>query len=225
MKILKSRMLLGIICIALAAAIALVMLPRLYREKAETVHIIKAAQDIPVGTVLTKEQLVSAEVGAYGLPANVIRDPSEAVGMVAGSPVLQNEYLTSSRLITAEEYAARIDRETKGLTDGICLAAIQAPSVSAGGAGVLQAGDVVDVYAATKSEDGVITTEKMLQNMHIYSVLNSTLQITGELLEDGKTADPTPTYIIFRCTESEATTLISLEKAQTLHLTLTETGR
>lgn len=74
MKLLKNRIFLSVLCIVIAAVVSFLLLPKLYENKANTVMVLRAAEDIPAGTEIQDRHLVSAEVGSYGLPEDVIND-------------------------------------------------------------------------------------------------------------------------------------------------------
>jgi hypothetical protein len=67
--------------------------------------------------------------------------------------------------------------------------------------------------------------------MYVFDVLNSALVSLTEVDEMKANAteestenyDYEPAYVVIRCTEAQAQTLIRLEKAETLHMTLQRT--
>ena len=142
------------------------------------------------------------------------------------------EYLTNSRLITEEEYQKLVAEQTKGLEKGYCLVTLEFPTSSAGVASVLRAGHIVDVHECIENEDESITVQKVLASMFVYDVLNKDLQSLSELdvkleeaiVEEDTDYDFQPAFVVFRCTEEQAQTLIRLERMESLHLTLQRTG-
>lgn len=231
MKVFKSKAFLGALCILLAAVIAFAVLPRFYKAQAETTYVVRATQDVPEGTELTKGMLTLSEVGAYGLSEKVVRSEEEAVGQIAAENLFAGEYLMQNRVISVEEYAKRTEAKTKGLGQGNCLVTLKFPTASSGLAGVLRAGNIVDVYECREDEEKNVAVWKILPAMYVYSVLNQDLEPLDELdekkeqaLEDDTDYDFEPAYVVFRCTEEQAITLIRLEKQEALHLTLARTG-
>lgn len=230
-KILRSRLFIGIACLVLAAVIAFGALPMLYGSRTETVSVVVLKQDIRSGTTITQAMLTSADIPAYSIPEGVVMTEEEAVGMVAGETLYAGEYLSAHRIITGEEYAAISAEQTKGLSAGYCLVTLEFPSASSGVASVLRAGNIVDVYESIKQEDGSITTAKTLSSMYVYDVLNSNLESLHELdekladalVEEDTDYDFAPAYVVFRCTDEQAATLIRLEQTGSLHLTLDRT--
>ena len=231
-KVFKSKIFLGVVCIVLAALIAFLLLPKFYASKSVTTSAVKLNEDIPVGTVITNEMLSVVEVGSYGLPGNVILNKDDAIGKVASENMYVGEYLTNTRIITEEEYQQLVAEQTKGLTNGYCLVTVQFPGASAGVASVLRAGHIVDVHECVENEDYTFSVQKVLSSMYVYDVLNAELESLGELdakleealVEDDTDYDFEPAFVVFRCTEQQAQTLIRLERMEALHLTLQRTG-
>ncbi|MBR2896220.1 MAG: SAF domain-containing protein, partial [Oscillospiraceae bacterium] len=114
-KILKSKLVVGAVCIVLAALISFVLLPWIYSSKSETTTVIKVMEDIPAGTLISAAMLTEATVGSYGLPSSVSADAAEAIGMVASETLYAGEYLSRNRLITEQEYQKLVEAQTKGL--------------------------------------------------------------------------------------------------------------
>ena len=231
MKVFKSKAFLGALCIFLAAVIAFAVLPRFFKTQAETAYVVRVTQDVPEGTALTKAMLTLSEVGAYGLSEKIVRSEEDAVGQIATENLFAGEYLMQNRIASAEEYKKLADAKTKGLSQGNCLVTLKFPTASAGLAGVLRAGNIVDVYECRKDEEKNVIVEKRIPAMYVYSVLNQNLESLDALdemkeqaLEDDTNYDFEPAYVVFRCTEQQAITLVRLEKEEALHLTLARTG-
>lgn len=230
-KLFKSKAFLGGVCLVLAAAIAFLLLPRFYASQSATVTVVRLAQEVPAGTVITSDMLTITEVGAYGLPEKIVTSEDEAVGKVAAETLYTGEMLWQERLLSEEDYLSSEEARTKGLSTGICLVTLELPSTSSGIAGVLRAGYIVDVYECTANEDASYSITKCLSSMYVYDVLNSNLESLNDLdekqnaatAEDETSYDLKPVYVVFRCTEDQAQTLICLEQAESLYLTLKNT--
>ena len=231
MKVFKSKAFLGALCILLAAVIAFAVLPRFFKAQAETAYVVRVTQDVPEGTALTKAMLTLSEVGAYGLSEKIVRSEEDAVGQIATENLFAGEYLMQNRIASAEDYEKLAEAKTKGLSQGNCLVTLKFPTASAGLAGVLRAGNIVDVYECRKDEEKNVIVEKRIPAMYVYSVLNQNMESLDALdemkeqaLENDTNYDFEPAYVVFRCTEQQAITLIRLEKEEALHLTLARTG-
>lgn len=231
LKLLRNKIVVGAMCLLLAGILAFVFLPRLYSAQSGTTEIVKLKQTVESGTVVTDDMLTVAEVGAYGLPDNVIRDKTEIAGLVAGETVYAGEYLWRDCFQTPEAYEKTTKMTGYGLSDGTYLLTIALPSESSGIAGILRADDTVDVYGYS-DDSGFTVVSKALMGVTVYEVLNDKLvsldDLDAKLKADPKTDssgyDFSPAYVVFVVDEQQAKVLIGLEKDKALHLTLRETG-
>ena len=229
-KILKNKLFISTACLVLAAVLSFVLLPKMYEDKTATANVLVLNQTVAEGTEITEKLLSTAEVGAFGLSGAVATDKEQVIGMVATSTIYEGEYLTKNRLVSAEEY----DNSGHGtaLEFGEFLLTLKLPSASAGLAGVLRGGALVDVYTTTENENGGIETEKALSEISVKQVLNSKLEsldyLDESLAEESDDvkddADYAPVYIVVTVDETQAKTLIALEKAENFHLTLIKAG-
>ena len=231
LKLFRNKIFIGAMCLLLAGMLAFVFLPRLYSAQASTTEIVKLRQTVEYGTVITEDMLTITEVGSYGLPDSVVRDKSEVVGLVAGDTIYAGEYLWRDRFMTQEVYESAASKTSFGLSDGTYLLTIGLPSESSGIAGILRAGNTVDVYGYTDDSGSTVVTEA-LTAVRVYEVLNKKLLSLDDLdaeLKANPDADPSdydfaPAYVVFIVNEQQAKVLIGLEKDKSLHLTLRETG-
>ena len=229
-KILKNKLFISTACLVLAAVLSFVLLPKIYEDETATANVLVLNQTVAEGTEITENLLTTAEVGAFGLSGAVATDKEQVIGMVATSTIYEGEYLTKNRLVSAEEY----DNSGHGtaLEFGEFLLTLKLPSTSAGLAGVLRGGALVDVYTTTENENGGIETEKALSEISVKQVLNSKLEsldyLDESLAEESDDvkddADYAPVYIVVTVDETQAKALIALEKAENFHLTLTRAG-
>ena len=61
MRFLHSKIVIGGICIVVAAIFAFVMLPGMYKDKGETVKVLKLDHTVPAGTKITEDMLKETE--------------------------------------------------------------------------------------------------------------------------------------------------------------------
>ena len=129
--------------------------------------------------------------------------------------------------MTEEAYKEVTSKESLGLSDGTYLLTISLPSESSGIAGILRAGDTVDVYGYTDS-GGTVAVNEALTCVKVYKVLNNKLvslddldaKLKADSSKDSSDYDFAPAYVVFTVNEQQAKTLIGLEKDKSLHLTL-----
>ena len=228
MKILKNKAFLGGVCLLLAAGIAFFVIPGLYANQSATAIVASPAQEITAGTVITAEMVTTTEVGTFGLPAGIVQKPDDVIGKVATEPIHAGEFFWAEELSTEADYKASAQTVSNSLEDGCCLVTIKLSTASAGIAGVLRPGNIVDVFELVENyESGEYSAEKALDNIYVADVLNPSLVSLSELDRMAEAADGSgsnlsfePAYVVFRCTEAQAQALIRLEKADALHLTL-----
>ncbi len=226
-KLFRNKVFIGAMCLLLAGILAFVFLPRLYGAQSGTTEIVTLKHTVESGTVITDDMLTVAEVGSYGLPDNVVRDKSEITGLVAGDTIYAGEYLWRDRFMTEEAYKEAASKNSLGLSDGTYLLTIALPSESSGLAGILRAGDIVDVYGYTDS-GGTVAVNEALTGVKVYKVLNDKLvslddldaKLKADPGKDSSDYDFAPAYVVFTVNEQQAKTLIGLEKDKSLHLTL-----
>lgn len=231
LKLFRNKIVVGVMCLLLAGILAFVFLPRLYSTQSSTVKIVMLNQTVEYGTKITDTMLTTAEVGAYGLPDNIVKDKSQIVGLVAGETIYAGEYLWRDSFITEKVYTETEQKTGYGLSDGTYLLTISLPTASSGIAGILRAGDIVDVYGYTE-DNGTVSVSESLTAVKVYKVLNSKLVSLDDLdtkFKSDPKANPSdydfaPAYVVFTVDEQQAKVLIGLEKDKSLHLTLREVG-
>lgn len=231
MKILKNRIFLSCLCIAVAAAISFGLLPRFYENKSATVMVLRAAEDIPAGTELRDKHLAAVEVGGYGLPEGVINDKALIFGKVAQTDIVKGDYLFSKKLggFLVNEQLDRIANNNQRLVT------ISVPSIAAGLSSHLQSGDMVTVAVfMERASDGQDSSPQVilypeLKGLEVYSVENARTQDTAQMREQQKnsqssTGDPVPKAVTLIVTEAQAEKLIQAEYTGKLHLIFEKRG-
>lgn len=231
MKLLKNRILLSALCLLLAAGVSFILLPRFYENKSATVTVLRAAEDISAGTELTDQNLVSVEVGSFGLPEGVLNDTVQIVGQVAQTDIAKGDYFFTQKLggYLADE---QLDRIAK---NGQRLVTVSVESIAAGLSSHLKAGDIVTVAVfIEKSSDGQGSAPQVivypeLKELETYSVENAKTQDTARMRkeqEDSQSAnsDPVAKAVTLIVSEAQAEKLIQAEYTGKLHLIFEKRG-
>jgi pilus assembly protein CpaB len=230
-KLLKNRFFLIALCLVLAAVVSFLLLPRLYENRGATVMVLRAAEDIPVGTEITDKYLSVAEVGAYGLPDGVLNDKSQIIGKVAQTSIAKGDYIFPQKIggHLADEQLDRIARNNQRLVT------ISVLSAAAGLSSHLRSGDYVTVAVfSDKASDGQSSSPQVivypeLQSIEVYSVENARTQDTADVrkqITDGQstTGDPIPKAVTLIVTEAQAEKLVEAEYTGKLHLIFESRG-
>ena len=210
-KLLENKLVVGGVCIVIAAILAFLVLPGMYKQKEKTIMICRLQSDITAGTRIEAEMLKSVEVGSYGLPESVIKNPDDLIGKYAKVSMTADDYLYASRFA---DFVSD-ERFDKAVSEGKRLIAVSVPSNAASVANQLKAGDKVTV--AYYADDNVII-DNALKGMEIYSVENEDTQ-GSEDKEDEIAANVT-----LIATEEQAAKLINAEYSGKLHIILENRG-
>ena len=215
----------SLICIAIAVGIAFFLLPELYEKKAATMMVCLAATDITKGSIITEQALKTAEIGAYGLPTNVVIDKQLALGCYAAVDILAGDMLTANKM---QEYkvAAVLDEI---IEKELRLVTITFRSAAAGLAAHLQQGDVVQVVTYTESERiPVVLVYPELARVRVYDVENAKTQsvedVRSNFNQSGSTYDPVPRTVTLIATDEQATRLVEAEYSGQIHLIFVSRG-
>lgn len=231
MKLFRNRIFLSALCIAIAAAITFLLLPRFYESKSKTVTVLRASEDIPAGTKLQDKQLEAVEVGGYGLPEGILNEKNQIVGKIAQTSISKGDYLFSKKL---GDYLS--DEKLDSITEkNQRLVTVSMPTLSAGLSSHLQSGDVVTVAVfIDKASGGQDASPQVilypeLKGLEVYSVENARTQDITKVREQQSdsqtpTGDPVPKAVTLIVTEVQAEKLIQAEYTGKLHLIFEKRG-
>ena len=89
----------------------------------------------------------------------------------------------------------------------------------------------LDVYEHVEGEDRSTSVSKCLSGLYVYDAATEKLESLDELdrqldeavIEEDTDYDFIPKYVVFLCSQTQAQTLIRLEKMDAFHLTLRKT--
>jgi len=231
LKLLKNRIFLSVLCLVMAAAVSFLLLPKFYENKSMTVMMLRAAETIPAGTEIQDKHLVTAEVGSYGLPEDIINDKSLIIGKIAQTDIAKGDYFFPQKLggTIANELLDRIARNNQRLVT------ISVPSIAAGLSSHLQSSDIVTVAVfMDKASDGQSASPQVilypeLKGLEVYGVENARTQDTAQVREQqsegqSSSGDPVPKAVTLIVTEAQAQKLIEAEYTGKLHLIFEKRG-
>lgn len=207
MKIFQNKIVVGGICIFIAAIFAFVLLPSINKSKGMTVSVIKLNTDIVAGTKIEEAMLKAVEVGAYGLPDSVIKDKSQITGKYTKEALHPDELLLSGYF---SDYAAD-DKLDRLMAEGKRLVAVTVSSNAASVANHIKAGDLVSIYCYI---DGNAVAYPELKSLEVYSVENSESVNVEQVSDDGEKRAETITLAV---TEEQAVRLVCTEYSGKLH--------
>lgn len=216
-KLFENKLVIGGICIVVAAILAFLILPGMYKQKEKTIYICRLQADISAGTRIEAEMLKTVEVGSYGLPETVVKNPDDLVGKYAKVSMTTDDYLYSSKFA---DYVSD-ERFDRAVAEGKRLIAVSVPSNAASVANQLRAGDRVTV--AYYANDNVLIDDA-LKGMEIYSVENEDAQNLENVQNSDNKEDTIAASVTLIATEEQAAKLINAEYSGKLHIILESRG-
>lgn len=215
-KILENKVIIGAVCIVIAAAVAFIGIPQLYKQKETTVMICRLQADVAAGTQIEPEMLKQVEVGGFGLPETVVKNPDDLIGKYAKVSLTPDDYLYMSRFA---DYVAD-ERLDAAISAGKRLMAVTMSSNAASVANQLKTGDRVTVsYFA----DGLVYIPNELHGIEVYQVENEEARDVEEIQEDEDT-DKIAATVTLIVTKEQAAKLVTAEYAGKIHLLLESRG-
>lgn len=215
-KILENKVIIGAVCVVIAAAIAFIGIPQLYKQKETTVMICRLQADVAAGTKIEPEMLKQVEVGGYGLPETVVKNPDELIGKYAKVSLTPDDYLYMSRFA---DYVAD-EKLDAAISAGKRLMAVTMSSNAASVANQLKTGDKVTVsYFA----DGTAYIPEELHGIEVYQVENEEARNVEDIQDDEDT-DKIAATVTLIVTEQQAKEIVAAEYAGKIHLLLESRG-
>jgi pilus assembly protein CpaB len=134
----KNRKALAAVCIAVSLLIGFVFMPLASNAAGSYVTVVRAKQNIPLGTQIAKDMVETVNVGKKGLPSGVLHSDGGAIGKYAAVGITAGDDITSVKLSsTGSMY---------NLSDGQLLISVAVKNFADSLSGKLQAGDIVSVF-------------------------------------------------------------------------------
>lgn len=232
-RILRSKVLWGVLCLLAAALIAFVAAPMAQKRAAALEPVVILTQDVPTGTLISGDMLRVVNVGAEGVPQGAISDAAAAVGQYAAAGGLAGDILTSARLTSNYPTDAP---ELLSLPEGKVAMAVALDSLETSVASKLRAGDVIRLYAvlndtnpALDGEDAAVAA-MIVPELQAVEVLSVTNAKAGDLvdgtpgLSDGAEEDRQIATVVLAVDQNQAAMLAGLSANARLHAALVVRG-
>ena len=193
-KLLENKLVVGGVCIVIAAILAFLVLPGMYKQKEKTIYICRLQADITAGTKIEAQMLKQVKVS-----------------------------MTTDDYLYASKFADFVsdERFDKAVSEGKRLIAVSVPSNAASVANQLKAGDKVTV--AYYADDTVIIDDT-LKGIEIYSVENEDAQNLENVQGSEDKEDTIAANVTLIATEEQAAKLINAEYSGKLHIILESRG-
>ncbi|MEZ5398337.1 MAG: Flp pilus assembly protein CpaB [Bryobacteraceae bacterium] len=178
-------------------------------KQEETVKIVAAKRDLPIGTKISESDLHLVSVLRSQAPRSSLSSPKQALGRALVYPVSANEPLTDARLtsLSGAEGAAAI------LPQGMRAVSVQFNDVS-GASGLIQPKSRVDVLYTRTGNVYEALTVTLLEDVEVLSI-GRTTQV--DLPQTGAATKKTTT-VSSSNTNRTATLVVTPKQAQDLEL-------
>ena len=167
MKLLKNRTVLGVVCIALSLIICFAITPLFNAAKENTTEIVRMKKDVKIGQEITEKDVEIVEVGAYNLPADVLKKSEDVVGKYVSSELLAGEYVLPGKIsntpASENAYLYNLTGEKRAIS-------VTIPSFAGGLSGKIISGDIVSVIAVDYRESGETVVPDELQYVEVIAV-------------------------------------------------------
>lgn len=220
-KILKNRIVLGLICIVFSLLICFGITPMFNDALKSKVTLVRVTSEIKVGDQITDKMVTSVEAGGYNLPSNVIYKIEDVVGKYANADLYKGDYILKSKLsdtpMLRNAYLNKLNGENRAISVSI-------KSFASGLSGKLEAGDIVTLIAADVGSQRETIVYPELQYVEIIATTGSSgsdqnVQERG----DGEEEEMASTITVLAAPE-QARLLAELEQTGKLHAALVFRG-
>lgn len=223
MKLLKNRTVLGVVCIALSLIICFAITPLFNAAKENTTEIVRMKKDVKIGQEITEKDVEIVEVGAYNLPADVLKKSEDVVGKYVSSELLAGEYVLPGKIsntpASENAYLYNLTGEKRAIS-------VTIPSFAGGLSGKIISGDIVSVIAVDYRESGETVVPDELQYVEVIAVTDKEGYDEDEVVvtTDGEEEPDLPETVTLLVTPAQANILAELEADGEIHLSLVYRG-
>ena len=156
-----------------AAAAVATALPLLAPTPAAGRTVLAAARDLPAGSALTAGDLVPLSLPDAAVPAGALAGDTDVTGRVVAGAVRRGEPITDVRLLGPGLLA---------LSDSADLVAVPVRLADPASAGLLRAGDRVDVLAAGTAPEGPLSAAVVASEVTVLAVPQQVPELDGALV-------------------------------------------
>lgn len=223
MKLLKNRTVLGVVCIALSLIICFAITPLFNAAKENTTEIVRMKKDVKIGQEITEKDVEIVEVGAYNLPADVLKKSEDVVGKYVSSELLAGEYVLPGKIsntpASENAYLYNLTGEKRAIS-------VTIPSFAGGLSGKIISGDIVSVIAVDYRESCETVVPDELQYVEVIAVTDKEGYDEDEVVvtTDGEEEPDLPETVTLLVTPAQANILAELEADGEIHLSLVYRG-
>lgn len=216
MKIFQNKIVVGVVCIVIAAILAFFFLPSISKSKSNTETIFAVKNAVAEGTKIEESMLVEKEVGSYGLPQSIIKEKDKIVGKYASCNITPDDFILSSKL---SDYAAN-QKLDKVMSQGNMLVTVSLDSVASAVGNHLKSGDIISIVGY--ANDAVVVYEE-LKALEVYSVENENAEKLEDV-ENNEEAEHLASTVTLIVNQVQAEKLIQAEYSGKVHAVFVKRG-
>ena len=216
MKIFQNKIVVGVICIVIAAILAFFFLPSISKSKSNTETIFVVKNAIAEGTKIEESMLVEKEVGSYGLPQTIIKDKDKIVGKYASCNITPDDLILTSKL---SDFAAN-QKLDKVMSQGNMLVTVSLDSVASAVGNHLKSGDIISIVGY--ANDAVVAYEE-LKALEVYSIENENAEKLEDV-ENNEEAEHLASTVTLIVNQVQAEKLIQAEYSGKVHAVFVKRG-
>ena len=216
MKIFQNKIVVGVICIVIAAILAFFFLPSISKSKSNTETIFVVKNAVAEGTKIEESMLVEKEVGGYGLPQSIIKDKDKIVGKYASCNITPDDLILTSKL---SDFAAN-QKLDKVMSQGNMLVTVSLDSVASAVGNHLKSGDIISIVGY--ANDAVVAYEE-LKALEVYSIENENAEKLEDV-ENNEEAEHLASTVTLIVNQVQAEKLIQAEYSGKVHAVFVKRG-
>ena len=216
MKIFQNKIVVGVICIVIAAILAFFFLPSISKSKSNTEKIYALKNAVAEGTKIEESMLVEKEVGSYGLPQSIIKDKDKIVGKYASCNITPDDLILTSKL---SDFAAN-QKLDKVMSQGNMLVTVSLDSVASAVGNHLKSGDIISIVGY--ANDAVVVYEE-LKALEVYSIENENAEKLEDV-ENNEEAEHLASTVTLIVNQVQAEKLIQAEYSGKVHAVFVKRG-
>lgn len=229
MNILKSRTVLGTLCIAISLIICFCIAPYFNAAAASMVDVVRVKKNISIGEQITADNVEVVKVGNTNLP-NVFSRLDLIIGKYAAYELFTGEFLITEKISATQ---ANENVYLYGLTGEKQAISITISSFAGGLSGKLMSGDIVCVIASDYKGTGETVVPDELKYIEVIAVTDRSGYDVNEsayfgnrtdLEPDGSEEKALPSTITVLARPEQAKLLAQLESEGGLHVSLVFRG-
>ena len=216
MKIFQNKIVVGVICIVVAAILAFFFLPSISKSKSNTEKVYAVKNAVAEGTKIEESMLVEKEVGSYGLPQSIIKDKDKIVGKYASCSITPDDLILTSKL---SDFAAN-QKLDKVMSQGNMLVTVSLDSVASAVGNHLKSGDIISIVGY--ANDAVVAHEE-LKALEVYSIENENAEKLEDV-ENDEEAEHLASTVTLIVNQVQAEKLIQAEYSGKVHAVFVKRG-